>query len=127
MKEKLIKLLDNAHSPYYKFPVASIVVTKDGKEFLGVNVELANGSSICAERNAINAAIAAGYKKGDFAKIYVMLSNGEIGWPCFACRQTLLEFFENTVPVISVSKSGEEEVHTVAELCPYPFAKEDLK
>ena len=56
---------------------------------MGVNVELANGSSICGERNAINAAIAAGYKKGDFAKIYVMLSNGEIGWPCFACRQTL--------------------------------------
>ena len=53
MKEKLTKLLANAYSPYYKFPVSAIVVMKDEKEFCGVNVENANGTSICAERNAI--------------------------------------------------------------------------
>ena len=31
MKEKLISLLENAYSPYYKFKVAAIIVTKDGK------------------------------------------------------------------------------------------------
>ena len=122
-----LKLLNNAYSPYYKFPVASIVVMKDGREFSGVNVELANGTSVCAERNAIAAAITAGYKKGDFAKLYVMLDNGEIGWPCFACRQAFLEFFDNITPIISVSRKGEEESHTVTELCPYDFDAEDLK
>ncbi len=76
MKEKLIKLLSNSYSPYSKFRVASIAVMKDGKEFCGVNVENASyGASICAERNAINSAIAAGYKKYDFESLYVMCDN----------------------------------------------------
>ena len=126
MKDKLLKLLDNAYSPYYKFPVASIVVMKDGKEFCGVNVENANGTSICAERNAIASAIASGYKKGDFDKIYVMLSSGKLGTPCFACRQVLLEFMDSNSKVISISKSGETKEYTIKELCPYPFDENDL-
>ena len=39
---------------------------KDGKEFVGVNVEnAAYGASICAERSAILSAISNGYKKYD--------------------------------------------------------------
>ena len=94
MKDKLKELLKNSYSPYYKFPVASIVVMKDGREFVGVNVENANGTSICAERNAIDSAVCFGYRKGDFDRIYVMLSSGEFGTPCFACRQVMLEFME---------------------------------
>ena len=121
MYEKLKELLNNSYSPYYNFPVSAIVVTKDGKEFYGVNVENANGTSICAERHAIGSAIAAGYKKGDFDKIYIMLSNGEFGTPCFACRQVLLEFFNKDDKIISVDKDGNEKVFTIEELCPYPF------
>lgn len=127
MKEKLENLLKNAYSPYYKFPVASIVVMKDGSEFCGVNVENANGTSICAERNAIASAVACGYRKNDFEKIYVMLSNGEFGTPCFACRQVIQEFMDLACPVISVDKDGNERHFTVSELCPYPFSEEDLK
>lgn len=125
MKEKLISLLENAYSPYYKFKVAAIIVTKDGNEFCGVNVENANGTSICAERNAIAAAVANGYKKGDFKQIYIMLENQEIGYPCFACRQVLLEFFDKDALITSIGKK--EETHTLEELCPYPFDSEDLK
>ena len=127
MEKKLRELLNNAYSPYYKFPVSSIVVMKDGKEFCGVNVENANGTSICAERNAVASAIAAGYKKGDFDRIYIMLSSGKLGTPCFACRQVLLEFMEPNDKVISVSQNGETKEYTIEELCPYPFAEEDLK
>jgi len=126
MKEKLEKLLKNAYSPYYKFPVAAIVVTKDGKEFGGVNVENINGTSICAERNAIATAVASGYKKGDFDKIYIMLSSKKIGEPCFACRQVMLEFFEKDALVISVDGNGNEKKYTIEELCPYPFDEEDM-
>ena len=127
MYEKLTKLLENSYSPYYNFPVSAIAVMKDGKEFSGVNVENANGTSICAERHAIGSAIAHGYKKGDFDRIYVMLSSGEFGTPCFACRQVLLEFMDKDAKIISVNKNGEEKVFTINELCPYPFDEEDLK
>lgn len=126
MKEKLTELLKNAYSPYYHFPVAAIVVMKDGSEFNGVNVENSNGTSICAERNAIHAAIAHGYKKGDFERICLMLSSGKIGYPCMACRQVLLEFFEPTAPVVCYSSDGLVETHTISELCPYGFSSEDL-
>ena len=127
MKDELLDLLKNAYSPYYKFPVASIVVMNDGNKFTGVNVENANGTSICAERNAIAAAVAHGYKKEDFNKIYVMLSSGEFGTPCFACRQVIQEFMNLNCKVISVDRHGNEKEYTVKELCPYPFTDEDLK
>lgn len=126
MYNRLKELLNNSYSPYYKFPVSAIVVMKDGKTFEGVNIENANGTSICAERHAIGAAVTAGYKKGDFDRIYVMLSNGEFGTPCFACRQVLLEFMDKDSKVISVNGNGEEKVFTLSELCPYPFDSEDL-
>ena len=98
MREKLVNLLNNSYSPYSKFRVAAIVVMKDGKEFNGVNVENASyGAAICAERVAITSAVANGYKKGDFDTLYAMNPNGE------------------TI------------IHTVKELCPYPFNDEDLK
>lgn len=127
MLEKLTKLLENAYSPYYEFPVAAIVVMKDGKEFSGVNVENANGTSVCAERNAIHTAVAAGYKKGDFECIYVMALKQDDIVPCFACRQVLLEFFSLEDEVISVRKDGTQKAYQVKELCPHVFNSEDLK
>ena len=99
---------------------------KDGNEFGGVNVENANGTSICAERNAIANAVAHGYKKGDFKEIYIMLSSGKIGTPCFACRQVIQEFMELNCPVFSVDKNGNMRGYSVRELCPYPFSEDDL-
>lgn len=128
MKDKLIALLKNSYSPYSKFAVAAILVTKDNKEFYGVNFENASyGSTICAERNAIGSAITSGYKKGDFQAIYLMLSSGNFGTPCFACRQVLSEFMSKDNKVICVNKNGEEKVYTIEELCPYPFSDEDLQ
>lgn len=126
MKDKLLDVLKNAYSPYYKFKVAAIVVTKDNKMFRGVNVENANGTSICAERNAIASAVSYGYKKGDFKEIYVMLEHG-LGTPCFACRQVILEFFEMDDHVICVDTEGNTREYLVKELCPFPFGAEDLK
>ena len=126
MLEILKNTIKNAYSPYYKFKVAALVVMKDGKIFKGVNVENANGTSICAERNAIASAISEGYKKGDFAELYVLLENGNFGTPCFACRQVILEFFDKNSSIISINMNGEEKKYTVDELCPYPFDSEDL-
>lgn len=121
MKNKLLELQKNAYSPYFNYKVAAIVVCNDGKCYGGVNVENANGTSICAERNAIAAAVAAGHKKGDFKEINIMCDNNEIGMPCFACRQVMLEFLEKETPVKCYSQEGKMKKFTVSELCPYPF------
>lgn len=128
MKEKLLKLLENSYSPYSNFRVASILITKDGKEFNGVNIENASyGASICAERSAIVSAISNGYKKHDFEKLYVMCDNEKIGMSCMVCRQVISEFFESDKEIIAMNPNGETITHTVSELCPYPFNEDDLK
>jgi len=128
MKEKLLKLLENSYSPYSNFRVAAILVTKDGKEFNGINVENASyGAAICAERSAIVSAISNGYKKYDFEKMYVMCDNEKIGMSCMVCRQVISEFFESDKEIIAMNPNGETITHTVSELCPYPFNEDDLK
>jgi len=127
MKEKLLKLLDNAYCPYSNFRVSAIVVMKDGTEVSGVNVENASyGAAICAERNAITTAIAMGYKKENFDRLYVMTSGKRISSCCFICRQVIVEFFDKNSLVTLMDMEGNEKVLTVEELCPYPFDSEDL-
>lgn len=128
MKEKLLELHRNSYSPYSNFPVSSIVVTKDGREFFGVNVEDASyRAGACAERVAIFSALAAGVKKGEFKEINIMVSSGKIGEPCFVCRQMFAELFDEDLVVRCFAADGEFKEYTVKELCPYPFDSEDLK
>lgn len=128
MKEKLLNELNNSYSPYSKFRVSAICVMKDGKEFVGTNVENASyGATICAERVAITSAIANGYKKGDFDKLYVMVDSNKISSCCFICRQVITEFFDKDSKIILMNNTGEEETHTVSDLCPMPFDEEDLQ
>lgn len=128
MKDKLLELHKNSYAPYSDFHVSAIVVMNDGVEFSGVNVENASfGATICAERSAIVSAISAGYKKGDFKELNVMVSSGEIGMPCFVCRQVISEFFDKDATVRCFATTGEYKEYTVEEICPYPFGSEDLK
>jgi len=127
MKEELIKLLDKAYAPYSNFHVSAIIEMNDGKFIPGVNVENASyGATICAERNAVTTAISMGYKKGDFKKIYIMVSGEKISSPCFICRQVITEFFDKDSEIILVGKDGTEKKYKVSEMCPYPFDEEDL-
>ena len=128
MQEKLLKILENSYSPYSHFRVAAIVEMKDGQAFQGVNVENASyGATICAERSAIVSAISHGYQKEDFEALYVMCDNDKIGMCCFLCRQVISEFFGKDKKVIAMNPKGGTEIHTVEELCPYPFSEEDLR
>lgn len=127
MREKLTELLKNSYSPYSKFPVAAIVVMKDGREFSGVNVENASyGATICAERSAIVSAISHGYKKGDFKELYIMVNTEKVSTCCFLCRQVMTELFDKDVKITCMGQT-EEKVFTVNDFCPYPFDEGDLK
>ena len=128
MIEKLLELQKNSYSPYSHYAVSAIVVMKDGRMFPGVNVENASyGASICAERSAILSAISNGYQKKDFKELFVMVSSGKIGMPCFVCRQVISEFFEKDAIIHCCSTKGEIKDYKVEEICPYPFGEDDLK
>ena len=127
MKEKLTNLLNNSYSPYSKFRVAAIVKMIDGKEFNGVNVENASyGATICAERAAIVAGITAGYKKGDFKVLYVMVDSDKVSSCCFVCRQVITEFFDKESEIILMNRLGDQVSYKVIDLCPVPFDAGDL-
>ena len=127
MQERLVKLLENSYTPYYHYRVASIIVMKDGKEFEGVNVETSSpASGICAERNALYSAIAAGYKKGDVKEIHVISMTEDDCWPCFICRHALNDLCDRNTIVYSHTYKGRVVSHTIEELCPYPFGDENL-
>lgn len=116
------KAIENAYAPYSKFRVGAALETKDGKIFLGTNVEnISFGGTICAERSAIVAAISNGYKKGDFKAIAIVGDTQKYIRPCFICRQTFVEFFERDMKVALGMYNDDFEVVTVADLTPYPF------
>lgn len=128
MREKLIELHKNSYSPYSNFRVSAIVVTKDGKEYNGVNVENASyGAAICAERSALLSCISSGEKKENIKELYVMCDNEKIGMPCFECRQVISELMDAKSHVICMNPEGKSLVLTVDDLCPFPFNSEDLK
>ena len=127
MEVVLKQLLKHAYAPYSNYPVAAIVETKDGVSFQGVNVENATyGATICAERNAINSAIAGGYQKGDFAALHLLTTSKEIVFPCYLCRQTFSEFFDLETKIILYTMDGKRETYKVNELVKYPFVGDSL-
>ena len=126
MKEKLEKLLENSYAPYSNFKVSCIIKTNDNQEFLGVNVENASyGATICAERNALLNAITNGYQKGDFKEVHIMNSSSKIAFPCFMCRQVLIEFLNPDTKVYLYTKDKMEE-YSLEELTPHVFNEENL-
>ena len=84
---------ENAYAPYSQFKVGAALLTTSGDMFVGCNVENSSyGLTVCAERNAIAAMIAAGQTK--FEKIVVAAS--PLASPCGACRQAIVEFGADT-------------------------------
>jgi cytidine deaminase len=116
-----INLLTNAYSPYSKFRVGAALLTGDGSVFLGCNIENASyPATICAERVAASAAIAAG--KRDFVKIAIVADSDELCLPCGICRQFLYEFAPD-MRIIAANKSGDYQEYTLRELYPYAFGR----
>lgn len=109
---------ERAYAPYSRFAVGAALRTKSGRVFVGCNVEnLSFGLTICAERAAVFAAVAAGER--DFAALAVVADSREPVTPCGACRQVLAEFAP-ALPVCSANLEGAVFESSVAELLPRP-------
>jgi cytidine deaminase len=81
----------NAHAPYSKYQVGAAIEMSSGEIFAGCNVEnMSYGATICAERNAIFAAVAKGETK--IQRILVITDDRPAARPCAMCLQVISEF-----------------------------------
>ncbi len=112
----------DAHCPYSHFRVGAALLTAEGDIVRGCNVENASyGLTVCAERNAVFAAVAAGSRA--FTAIAIVADGDVPPYPCGACRQVLAEFCAPDFP-IHVARMGDletVETFTLDELLPKAF------
>lgn len=108
----------NAYAPYSDFAVGAALLPEGGAEpVTGVNVENASYPiTMCAERNALFAAVAAGHRR--FATVAVY-ADAQSCPPCGACRQALAEFAPDITVVFP--RGGEIVAAGLAELLPERF------
>ncbi len=115
---------ERAHAPYSRFAVGSAILDGNGEIHLGCNVENASyGLSVCAERHAVGAAVAAA--SNQLVAIAVVADTTPPTSPCGACRQVLAEFGD--MPVILANLNSERTVTSVARLLPEAFGPEVLE
>lgn len=113
----------HAHAPYSKFRVGAALEADDGRVFVGCNVESASyGLTICAERMALGAGVAAGARR--FRRVAVVTDVDPPAAPCGACRQLLAEFGMD-LEVIAAGRSQERR-WTLGALLPDAFTREAL-
>ena len=109
----------HAYAPYSRFRVGAALEDAHGVIYVGCNVENASyGLTICAERNAIFSAIAAGAER-PFTALAVGCIDADAGGcsPCGACRQVMAEHLRADAAIV-VDGMGR---FTPSDLLPHGF------
>jgi cytidine deaminase len=107
-----------AFAPYSHLRVGAALRDARGATYIGCNVEAASyGLTICAERNAIFGAIAAGAARPFAALAVTCLDTDTPFTPCGACRQVM---FEHLAPDGAVLVDG-VGAFSMADLLPHAF------
>lgn len=127
--QKLIKMAienkENSYSPYSKFRVSSLVLTKKGHIYKGVNIENAAYSvTLCAERSALSSAISCGDRDID---TIIITGDSDYTFPCGVCRQFMAEFLDRDSKIIIAKSTDDYRTYTMEDILPYNFSKIDLE
>ncbi|MCR6544032.1 cytidine deaminase [Dehalobacterium formicoaceticum] len=116
---------EKAYAPYSGFQVGAALLTKEGRVFIGCNVENASyGLSNCAERTAVFSAVAAGCR--DFDTLAIVSDSETFTYPCGACRQVLVEFNPD-LKIIMRNQAGELKVEKAWDLLPHYFSGQNME
>lgn len=112
----------NAYAPYSDYQVGCAIRSGD-HYFSGCNVEnVSFGATICAERSAISAMIAAGVRKID--EVLVLTKDGSP--PCGICLQVLGEFSSAETLVHLANEGGELDSLKMSDLVPRSFQSSEV-
>lgn len=127
--KELIKLAienkKNSYSPYSNFRVSSVVLTKKGNIYKGVNIENAAYSvTLCAERSALSSAISAGDMEID---TIVITGDSTMTYPCGVCRQFMAEFLDSDSKIVIANSIENYKIYGLEDILPYNFSKKDLE
>nr|MDQ3023992.1 cytidine deaminase [bacterium] len=99
----------HAYSSYSGYAVGAALLTTAGAKYRGCNVEnISYGLTVCAERNAIAAAVAGGLRPYGLTAMAIVAGSSETGaiyfaeapLPCGACLQVIAEFASAEMHVI---------------------------
>jgi len=105
-----VKARMNSCSPYSEFKVGAAIVTQGGKIFSGCNIESSSfGLTMCAERNALSAALCAGER--DFSAVLVVADTD---------RQLIYDYAPD-ITVIMANLKTETLDMKIKDMLKYPF------
>jgi len=111
-----------AYAPYSRFKVGAAVLAASGAVVSGCNVENASyGLSICAERAAIQRAVAEGRRR---LRIIAVVGGRTGVLPCGACRQVMHEF--GITHVVTAGPTGPHRTYALTDLLGHAFGPADL-
>ena len=111
-----------AYAPYSRFCVGAALLTREGRVFQGCNVENASyGLTLCAERTALGAAVAAGHRR--FTALAVASSGQTAPMPCGACLQALAEFCRPDFVIVTAAARNPAAmvIYPLKDLLPRAF------
>ena len=96
--------------------VGAAILTKNGNVYTGVCIDTASTLGMCAERNAIANMITNGESQID--KLVCVTRDGEVGSPCGACREYLMQLDKDSKDIVILRERGTYETIRLEELIP---------
>jgi cytidine deaminase len=125
LMQEALDARSHAYAPYSQFTVGAAVLAGSGSVYRGVNVENASyGMTVCAERTAVFAAIAAGERI--IREVAIVTGAATISPPCGACRQVIVEFGREAI-IRAANLAGLEETWSIGDLLPHAFDRSSLE
>lgn len=128
--KQAFKAREMAYAPYSHFKVGAALLTKNGKVYMGCNIENASYTPTnCAERTAFFKAVSEGER--EFQAIAIVGGKEEavkldLCAPCGVCRQVMMEFCNpKDFEVILCDMEGDIHTYTLEQLLPLGFRLEE--
>jgi cytidine deaminase len=121
------KARERSYSPYSGQKVGAAIRLKNGKIYFGCNVENSSyGGTVCAERTAIQNAVAHEGPKVEITEIVVVTDHNPPWPPCGLCRQVIAEFGGSST-IHAADLHEVKSTMSFRELYPSAFTPEHLK